>query len=339
MKVKRSHLKTALEITKPGLGKSSDSEQADFYGFTGGRVVTFNDEISMSYPVEGLDLEGAVYAKELHGLLSKLDSEDIEIEHGQRQVVVKSGKAKAGFAIRKLQMPFGEMSEQTDWKDLPDGFVEGLSFAITCTSKDLSKPLFNSVHVNSEGYIEATDNYRIASYDLEEGGIDTFLIPARSARQVVKINPDYYSINEGWIHFKNSLDTILSCRVLSNEFFNTDEFLEVEGIEFTFPEDTSKLLDRAEVFLQDKMFDEQIVEITVRAGAIDVLAESDQSWFEESTDAKYKGKDITFYATPSLLKDIFKTTRVATISTNLDRIAFEGDGWIYVAMLRIKQGG
>ncbi len=336
MNINKNQLQKALEIVKPGLGKSNDSHQADFYGFKDGKVVTYNDEISLAHPVEGLDLEGALYAKELYGLLSKVKGDEISIEHKSREIVLKSGNAKAGFAVRQFEMPLGEIKTSNDWHDLPDGFVEGINFALPCTSKDLSKPIFNSVHINgTDGFIEATDNYRIASYDIKPKMIaGEHLIPARSARQVARINPSYYAVGGSWLHFKNDEGTVLSCRVLSNKFFNTDDYLDIEGYEIAFPEGIEDVLSRAEVFLQDQFFDDQSVEVTVEEDNIIIYAKSDQSWFEESVQADYQGNEMTFKATPRLLKDIFKETKSATITNEVDRIAFEGDGWIYVAMLR-----
>ena len=62
MQINRQNLQKALEIVKPGLSNKEIIEQTTSFAFIDGKVVTYNDEISICHPVEGLTLEGAVKA-------------------------------------------------------------------------------------------------------------------------------------------------------------------------------------------------------------------------------------------------------------------------------------
>ena len=66
MKVNKEKLRQALEIVRPGLANKEVIEQATSFAFMDGRVVTYNDEISISHPVEGIEIEGAVKADQLY---------------------------------------------------------------------------------------------------------------------------------------------------------------------------------------------------------------------------------------------------------------------------------
>jgi len=77
MNIQKEQLKKALETVKPGLAGKEIIEQSTSFAFMGDRVVTYNDEISISHPVEGLNLTGAIRAEELYQLLSKLKREEI----------------------------------------------------------------------------------------------------------------------------------------------------------------------------------------------------------------------------------------------------------------------
>jgi DNA polymerase III sliding clamp (beta) subunit (PCNA family) len=319
------------------LGGSEEIEQSTYYGFAQGRVITFNDEISISHPVEGLNITGAVHAKELHGLLKKLKKEDIEIEEKDGEVRLSAGRARAGFKIKELTMPLDEVNQKTDWEDLPEGFAEKVAFVLPCVSTRMDQPKFNCVHVNKEGFVEATDNFRIAVGFLPESMDSTFLIPAKSAKEVVKLEPIQYNIGKNWTHFRNEEGTILSCRTFAESFFDTTRFTTIEdgtGTDIEFPEEINKILPRAEVVLQDLDFENQSVEITVEDGQIVVRSESELSWFEESERTNYIGDPIVFFATPKLLEDIVKKTHQAKITKERDRIGFFGDDWAYVALLR-----
>ena len=54
IKVNRVELKEALERVRPGLASKDIIDQATSFAFLKDRVVTYNDEISISHPVKGL---------------------------------------------------------------------------------------------------------------------------------------------------------------------------------------------------------------------------------------------------------------------------------------------
>ena len=75
--MKRIDLLKALEIVKPGLASKEIIQQTTSFAFIEGRVVTFNDEISISHPVPDLDIQGAVQADELYKFLKKTKADEI----------------------------------------------------------------------------------------------------------------------------------------------------------------------------------------------------------------------------------------------------------------------
>ena len=78
MKIATSKIKEALAIVKPALANKEILEQTTSFAFLNGRVVTYNDEISISHPFES-DFEGAVKAEELYGLLSRTTKEEVSL--------------------------------------------------------------------------------------------------------------------------------------------------------------------------------------------------------------------------------------------------------------------
>ena len=70
--MKKSDILQALTIVKPGLSSKDVIEQANSFAFIDGRIITYNDELSISHPIPGLAIEGAIKADVLYGLLSKI---------------------------------------------------------------------------------------------------------------------------------------------------------------------------------------------------------------------------------------------------------------------------
>jgi DNA polymerase III sliding clamp (beta) subunit (PCNA family) len=330
--MKKQDLLTALEIVKPGLASREIIEQTNSFAFIAGRVVTYNDEISLSHPVEGLDITGAVQAEELYQLLRKIKKEDIEITVTDNEITLNAGKAKAGLVLQQeIKLPLQEVDTHSDWHKLPEAFAKALRFAVAACSHDSSQPILKSVHVNQKGYVEGSDNFRVTRYTLAKRmPVKTFLIPATSVREVIKLNPTEVAEGTGWIHFRTAAGTTLSCRVYEETFPDTTPFLSVEGAEINFPKTITDILERAEVFAHDLDVDVKLV-----ANRITISSKSDTGWFKEEANTVYDGEDIEFSVTPGLLKDILTETQHCTYNGNV--LKFTGENWVYVSSVIARE--
>jgi DNA polymerase III sliding clamp (beta) subunit (PCNA family) len=340
MQINKADLVKALEIVKPGLASKEIIEQSTSFAFMGNKIVTYNDEISISHPVEGLDLTGAIKAEELYNLLHKLKKEEIELDIDEKETVelrIVCGKAKAGLTLQQeIKLPIGDIGTVGKFKSIPDGFLKGMELSMGCASRDMSKPVLTCVHVNQEGFIEASDGYRISKSMIGvKFPVKTFLIPSTSVVNVIRMNPIKIAEGDGWIHFKSEAGTILSCRIFEDDKFpDTTPFLKVKGTEITLPASTQDVLDKAMVFCKrDHMLDES-VDITLGNKRLKVESKSDAGWFEEEVNIKYTGDPVLFSITPYLLKDILKETLICTICQ--DRLKFSGDNWVYITVLKNK---
>jgi len=332
--MKKKDLQEALEIVKPGLANKEMIEQTTSFAFMKGRVVTYNDDISISHPIEGLEIEGAIHAEELYKLLGKVKKEEVEINIQKNEIIIQSGRTKVGLTLQQeITLPLEEIGEQGKWKKLPKDFTKCVKRAMTCCSPDMSKPVLTAVHVNENGSIEGSDDFRFIKCELEEGmPVKTFLIPAMSAAQLTKLEPTKIAEGTGWIHFQTDTGTIMSCRIFEDEFPDITPFLEMEGIDINLPRTINSILDRASVFSKREYFlDEQIV-ITLKNNRLKVESKSESGWFEEEANLKYEDDPVSFYITPYLLKDILLETLTCTLCE--DRLKFEGNGWIYISILR-----
>jgi hypothetical protein len=336
MNISKLKLQEALEKVKPGLADKASIEQATSFCFLNGRVVTYNDSISLSSPVEGLELTGAIEAEHLYKFLSKIKKDELELEIKGNELILTTGKAKAGLTLQsEITLPLDEeLSKKGKWKDLPENFIKYLSFAVPSCSKELSKPVLTCVHVQGST-IEASDGYRITKCTLkDEMPVNTFLLPSTSALEVVKLQPTKISEGKGWVHFKTEEDTILSCRIFEGEFPEIDAHLVVEGVRLELPNTIDEVLDRAMVFAKrDKVLSES-VDISLSKRKLKISAKSDEGWFEESVNIKYENEDVKFSITPYLLKGILSETQECVLGKN--KLKFQGENWEYITLLRGK---
>jgi DNA polymerase III sliding clamp (beta) subunit (PCNA family) len=328
--MKRQELLDALEIVKPALAQKEIIEQSTSFAFMQGRVITYNDEISLSTPIPGLELEKdvAIQAEELYKLLGKIEREEIDIEVTDTELKVSAGRVKAGITLQQeIKLPLEEVKPQGKWKAIPANFVTGTAFVIPSCSKDMSKPIFTCVHVRADGCVEASDNFRITRYTIGDMPAD-FLLPASSAKDLVRYNVKHILNNKGWAHFKTESDTIFSCRVYDGEFPKLDAILDVKGEEVEFPEKTLAALDRASVFVNEEHSVDESVQISLGENKLKVKAKSDAGWFEESLNIKYSNEPFEFSINPAFLQAIVSQLRSCVIGKRC--LKFTGDKWIHV---------
>jgi len=338
MIVNKSKLQEALEIVKPGLANKEIIEQSTSFAFTKGCVVTYNDEISISHPVEGLEIEGAVKADKLYPLLAKIKKEEIDISIKKNELLLKSGRITAGLPLQsEITLPLDEeIAEKKKWKLLPVNFIKAVDLCKEACGTDMSKPILTCVHISQKGFVEASDNLRMCRWNLgEELPVKTFLLPASSAVQIVRLYPIKISEGNGWIHFKTDQGTVLSCRIWDDKYKDLSQFLILKGVRLLLPKTIEEMLDRASIFAKmDHILDEAVV-VSLADNRFKMKAETDEGWFEEEVNIKYNRQSIFFTVTPYLLRNILKETSVCEFTG--DKLKFEGESWVYLAVLRHEE--
>lgn len=338
MNIQKDDLKNALEVVKPGLANRDLIEQATSFAFVDGKVVTYNDSISISHPVKDLGISGAIAAENLYKFLGKLTQKEIDLEIKDGELTLKAGKARASFTLQsEIKLPLQEqLGEKGKWEVLPENFIEACRFVMTSSSSNMSQPKLTCVHISKFGYVEASDGFRIARFQLGgETTLPTLLIPASSVVEMVKLKPTRMALGKGWAHFRCTGGTVISCRLFedSTAYPSMSEHLQVTGERVTLPEGLDDMLARAMVFSKRERILEEEIDISIQPGVLTMEARSATGSFSEQIDLpEYKGPNLSFTITPYLLEDVLKETQGCQIARN--RIKFEGSGWVYVGTLK-----
>lgn len=335
MNVNKNELKKALDLVKPGLSNSELIEQSTSFAFMGDRVVTYNDEISISHPLTGIEITGSVKATYLYQFLAKIKKDEIEFEVEGNELLVKSGKAKAGLVFEsEIKLPLEEIEKIGKWKKLPTTFIKHVSLAMKAATSDLSRPILTCVHIRKDGIIEASDGFMIMQCWGEELPSDNFLLPAKLASIVASMEPTHIYKGSSWVHFKTSEGTILSCRIFDETFPDTEPHLTAEGETLKFPATMQEIIDKAIIFCKNDYHLSEEITITVENNKVKVHSESEGAWFEEVANMKYNKEEISFKIAPYLLKDILSSNNECLISEDGAKLLFEGEDWKYLALLK-----
>ena len=339
MKINKMDLQNALEKVKPGLAGKEIIEQSTSFAFMGDRVVTYNDEISISHPVKDLDVTGAIKAQSLYAFLSKIKRDEIILEWEENQVVIKAGRSKAGLVLeQEIKLPVEEVGEIGKWKKLPPGFLEALRFCYPCCSKDMSRPILTCVYISGKE-MQASDSFQIVKYQLEKKiPVKPFLLPASAAHELVKYDVKEIAEGSGWYHFKTEDGTIFSSRVFDGEFPNIAKFLKFDGVEIAFPKTSIQALDRAQVFAKNSDFAGIMatVEVEVSKDQIKFASKDESGWFEETIKTSYKGDKIKFITGVGFLINLLTHSNSSCVYGE-NRIKFNGENWTHVIAVSVNE--
>ena len=333
MEINKELLQKALDNAKSGVASKEIIAQTTAFCFLNKQIVTYNDEVSVSYPIP-LELTAAVNANELYAFVSKCKTETIDITETETELIFKSGRSKAGLLKQsEIVLPLQELQGKKQWKILPVKFLYGLSFCMTSAGHDMTKPVLTGVHVK-DTILQSSDGYRIAYYGMDEPVDADIVIPATSCPAILKFQPRKIAITEGWAHFQNEDKAVLSCRILAEKFPDTSKFLEMEGVEIKLPK-MDEILEKAGIFSKRTFAVDECVTITLKDKKLLIRSESETGWFEESAKIEYKGEPLSIMVSPYLIKDILKEEVITLYNDN--RLLFTGDNWQYLTMLKMQR--
>lgn len=328
MKIKKDELIYALEKVKPGLAKQEVIEQTTSFAFLNGKIITYNDRISVSHPIN-LDINGAVNATELYKLLGKIKKDEIDLTIQQNEIILKAGRSKAGFRLQnEIKLPLNEINIK-EWKKAPPDLKHAMCFTMFSCSTYMMTPILTCVSVNTEKQtVESSDNTRITQYKIKNKiPVPSFLIPAKSVKELVDYDFTHMALNNGWIHFKTNEETIFSCRIFEDEYVDVDDYINsVTGHRIKIPSGIQDILDRALVFVNDQ--NDKLITVKLENKKISIKAINANQWFEETTKVNYNDKPIEFQVNPIMLKDIINKTNNFIIGKNL--LKFKNDEWSHI---------
>jgi len=331
MRVKREELLQQLESVSPGLAARELIEQSSCFVFKDGRVFTFNDEVACSIECLVADtVAGAVVAKPLIELLSKLPDDEIDVSMGKERVLVKGKRRRAEVVMEaEMALPIDSVESPGEWVELEREFLDAVNItqAVAGKGKDTNFNL-TCVHIHPER-VEACDNYQAARYPVDTKVKSSCLIRQASIQYVPQLGMTEISECEAWTHFRNPAGLVLSCRRWKEDYENLDPIFDCAGSKATLPGGLAEVVDRASIFSAENAKDDNIF-VHMKNGKLLVRGEGLTGKFEEQRDIKFDG-DISFLIAPKLLVEITQRANDCVIGDG--RLRIDAERFVYVSCL------
>ena len=304
MKFKRNEIIAALDAVAPGLANREVLTQAQSFVFYNGKVWTFNDMLAVSHPLpDGWEVEAAVKAQELHRVIKKMDSEEVDISLASdgNELIIATPTDRLGMKVESEVTKHHEsIGEPSEWLELPADFMDALTRASLCTSRNMSFPLLMHVHVKGNK-VEAVDNSRLLVQEIE-ADMPEFLVPREAVNHLAKYKCTAVGLSDGWVHFRNNDDVMFSTRTMApDEFMNLEPLLNVEGTRVAFPKELKGGIDKA-VDVLDMKDALPFIEVAASKGVLTIKAEGPAANLKERYRVTFKD-ELRFTIHPELFAD------------------------------------
>jgi hypothetical protein len=266
--MKRLELVNALKAIMPGIDRQEIMTGTDSVVFENDWIRSFNEEVSVAYPFES-KLLCAVRAEELYKVLNKMTDDEIKLTlaEDETHLIAEGKKTKLKMrALEETERIRRRMNvlglDKLSPEDVPKDLMEGIELCSYSASKDSTLGVMNSVAVK-EDMIAATDNYRIATYLMEEKIENDFILPLPLVINLLKFveTIEQLQVTSSWIHFVTDKDTIISSRRYAGDFpwarVRQVAFGLFEGEKetYTLPEGLEESLGRAEILSSSEQAD------------------------------------------------------------------------------------
>lgn len=338
MIIDRLKLLKALEAVKPGLANKEIIEQTNSFAFLKNKVVTYNDEISISHPIKNLNIEGVVKADELYKSLIKMKSDNINLKKQKNEIIVKSGTTKIGLILQKEIKLSLENIKIKKWTKLPTDFLDGLKFCRLSCDKNSSVSLLSCVHLSKKGSLQASNGYKVASFKLSEKVLnESILIPVSTINEVIKYDITKISVNKNWVHFKTRDKTIISSRIYSDSYPDIEKILNFKGTKLYLAENLSELIDKAKIFSKSDLQREDLITIEIKDNKINVSAKTEIGWIKDSLKIDRKNKkNISFQINPEYILMILTQLNSDSCIHSKNKIKFGSKNWELVIPISIS---
>jgi len=319
----------------PGLSVKPTTLQSDCFVFSGGEVITFNDEISCRCPIElPPDFEGAVPADPILKILKDMPEEDLELRVHKGQLAI-IGKGRILELIKQeeinLNLDLIEPPEPKDWKKLPPEFGEAVRMVEGCAGKGVLD--FVNVHPK---WLEATNTYQAARYKLETNLPEATLVKRANLAHVAVLGMSRVCLTENWIHFKNPNKLVFSCRRWSSQWDEVSRNISMslkpsdKHVVIAMPKWMRDAAKRAEKVLNN---DDKYIHVELAKGYGLIRGVGAVAKYRERKKVGYAGKQLDFTIPPELFGELIERHNEFMLDTEQEALRVTLGSYRYVTTL------
>lgn len=304
----RKELIEVIKKIKPGLTKDNAVELSEFISFNDNEIVSYNNEISISYPYD-TGLVGAVKGDELLRILQSMpDGIGIKTKGDKLNISKKGKKNKMTASLNMLPVVVDAWPEIPEkFEPLPKNTIEGIKFCLFSVAPNPDMGALNSILVEL-GNILSCDNFRATQFILDEDvDIDgQLLIPLPLAKVLVNYDIITYAQDDSWVFFEDKEGVIICCKKIALDYPTKQVYglFKSKGSKLSLPDDFKTTLERSEILSQVDIENQKIAKLELLKNKIIISSEGSVGQYKEEIAIDYDGKELTILVNPIHMKQI-----------------------------------
>jgi hypothetical protein len=331
MRVNRENFLQVLQCTQAGLAQKETVEQASCFIFRGGRVMTYNGEVSCRRS-SGLppEFEGAVIAAKLLAQLQKFPEEEIDVSKTSSHLILKGSCRKAGINLEsEIVLPIDDVERPKNWKDLPESFCDAINTVQHSASQNEDHFFLTCIHIHPK-WVEAFDTVQLCRWTIDVPIDEPILVQQKYIKDIVPLGMTQMAETENWVHFRNNAKCVFSCRRHVQDFPELDKYITLDGVKVSLPKALAEAAILAADFSQDNTSGNQI-DIHLMPNKLRVHGKGAYGWYRETKKVHYSGESMSFGIAPEMLADIVKRHSECIISPS--KLMVQGGPYLYATSL------
>lgn len=314
MEVLASELKKALDSLNSVISDKGLVDNCEKFVFDKDGIFAFNGEVFIAVKFDH-DLSGAVGGDMFYKIINKHGADKIELVTKGDSLIVKKGKSESTFTFDvESECPISLNIKK--WKDLPVNFLEAMNVCAFTTGKDYTDMRTVCIHAKGE-YAESSDSFRITVFKMKGNLKKELFIPVDALSFFNKCKPVRYHQTENWCYYQDLNDTIICHRNISF----SDDYPDLQGIiaesgdykDLELPEKLYDSLEKASVFLNNKIEQDKFVRISCKSGKLKILSKCQGGQYSETLKVDFDDS-VSFDVHPGYLMQAIE--RSSTISIN-----------------------
>jgi hypothetical protein len=337
VRVVREDLIYPLERVSPALSYRESIEQATCFVFRGGFVHAYDEKLYARAPLpEGLELEGAVHAKKLMGILKSLTCDEVHVHQEEDRLVLKKMGRKTWtdryrFVMDpQVKLPIEDIDEPKEWVPLHESFSDALAIVQECAGKDRDLYYTVCVHVHPDR-LEAIGSTAgpAGRYRLKTGVKKACVVERDVIKHVIASGVEELGETAGWLHFRSG-EFRMSCQRQVDKYPDLDDVFVKKGRKVLLPASLPEVVERCEKFTEDDK-ENNLLLVELRPGWMRLNGRGAAGDGDGFRPCDYEGPPVAFQMSPKILKGLSDKGGEAFVAD--DKLMIDGGRWSFVVGL------
>lgn len=231
MKIQTEAFRTIIGNLLPAISKKDLVAQMSRIMFKNNIVGSFNDHLAISYPLELGGISCSVPAEDLFQIVSGVTEKEIDIQVVDGQMLLSSDSTNAEISTTIESKAVEDFYNSLDlggmdWYPLPEDFLSKLYLVKFSTSNNTYDDQNKFCVSITKDSMLSGDGYRCTKIKCPSRIPETILLPGSSIDNIVKLSGiTECAVVEGWIHFADLNDAVISSRIIKGKFPNMSKRL------------------------------------------------------------------------------------------------------------------